>query len=730
MIRKYSMLAVALLMAAGILLFPHMAADSLYLYGALCALFLLAALCYQRGLARAAVVLAACFALMCGITRASIFEDHWQTMSHYVIGQSGTYTVCVTERPLVQKDKGYVRYLARLEEIRYDDGEGRPLSGSVYLYGDTETIYAEGSRLSVSGKIMAPLIFDNPGKIHMAGRYRSMDLIGRIYTDTGSITYEGNEPASFITTLSNFIHLRLRQLVMDYMDPVRASIVMTLLFGGNYQDIPQPIMESFSVTGIIHILSVSGSHIALLFGFLCLLGKWLSLPRRLTLLLSIGLVLFYATLSGWVPPVVRASVMGVLSMGGLFLDRQRTSLNILGAAIFGMLLYDPMYLYDVSFQLSALASAGILIFYRPLSEWLADHVPLPRFIREGTALCLAAQLLALPTVLYDFHRLPLYSILANLLVTPVLEWVIIAGLFAAMLSLVLVPLAGGLLYVTDIMLFAALRINFFLSQLPYASIVTGGLGAVRFAVWYALLFSFYGWYEISKRKGFLYLLAFLWAALAGIVIGQVMHAPSLVVYVPQLGIARGAVLVSDAGGIVYYKNNGTRSMQSAREMESFVEYLGLSPLLFIHDREEASKEPDAVPGIPGVSLSVSGGEGVRSWTAGDMRVLSNGSSWIIERGKAAVYISGSRPYIPEMLSGKDILFIGGSGGFRSGVTGGILSRLRPRAAAYAGGKTEASGEDMDRFHERDIDVYDVNREGLLVFAFTNQWHKESWSWLI
>ncbi|MDY6085054.1 MAG: ComEC/Rec2 family competence protein [Dialister sp.] len=723
------MIAVAMLMAAGILIFPHIVANSFYLYGALCVLFLLAAFLYSRGLIKTAVLLSACFVVICGITRAEIFENHWQAMSHHILGESGNYTVCVTERPLVQKDKGYARYLARLEEIRYKDGDRRPLSGSVYLYGDGETVYPTGSRLSVVGKITAPLIFDNLGKIHLAGRYRSMELIGRIYAEPGSITYEGRDFSSVVTKLSDYIHGRLRQLVMTYMDPVRASIVMTLLFGGNYQDISQHIMESFSVTGIIHILSVSGSHIALLFGFLCLLGKWFSLPRRITLILSVLLVLFYATLSGWVPPVVRASVMGVLSMGGLFLDRQRTSLNILGAAIFGMLLYDPMYIYDVSFQLSALASAGILIFYQPLSEWLAEHAPLPGFIREGTALCLAAQLLAIPVVLYDFHRLPLYSVFANLLVTPILEWVIIAGLFAALLSLMLLPLAGALLFLTDGMLFAALRINFFLSHLPYASIAVGGLGMIRSAAWYVLLFSVYGWHEISKRKGLLYSLVFLWVAMIGIVAGQIFYAPSLVVYVPQLGIARGAVLVSDAGGIVYYKNNGTLSMQSVREMESFVEYLGLSPLLFIHDREHASREIKALPDISAVSVVTSGGEGVRSWTAGDMRIITNGSSWGIENGKAVVYISGSRPYISEALSGKEILFIGGSQRFGSGVSDAVLNRLHPAAAAYAGGKTEASGEDMDRFHERDIDVYDVNREGLLVFAFTNRWDKESWSWL-
>ena len=102
------------------------------------------------------------------------------------------------------------------------------------------------------------------------------------------------------------------------MDPVRLHILMTLLFGGNYSDIPEYIMNSFSATGIVHILSVSGSHVALLFGFLYFLGKWLHLPKRLVITGSIFLVIFYSVLSGLVPPVVRAAVMGILSAGGGF----------------------------------------------------------------------------------------------------------------------------------------------------------------------------------------------------------------------------------------------------------------------------------------------------------------------------------------------------------------------------------------------------------------------------
>lgn len=212
-------------------------------------------------------------------------------------------------------------------------------------------LYAEGE--------MSPIrLYQNPGKIDLTGRYRSRHLLGRLYLKEGMHPSFAGESGTYrIEILFGDEAVAERDLCALHgsgapFDPDDAPL------RGNYNDIPEEVMTSFSATGIIHILSVSGSHVALLFGFLYLLGRWLSAPRRLVILPAILLVLFYAVLSGLVPPVIRAAVMGILSVVGIFLDRERATLNLLGAAVFGMLLWDPYYVYDVSFQLSVGASAG------------------------------------------------------------------------------------------------------------------------------------------------------------------------------------------------------------------------------------------------------------------------------------------------------------------------------------------------------------------------------------
>lgn len=136
---------------------------------------------------------------------------------------------------------------------------------------------------------------------------------------------------------------------------------------------------------------------------------------------------------------------------------------------------ESLFPFDISFQLSVCASAGILLFYEPLRHALARLGKIPPRICEGCALSTAAQVLVLPIILYNFHSFPLYFIPANLIVVPLLEWVIIGGLLAALSSFLLMPLAGGILQFANYFLWAALRLNGFISSLPEASFEAGSL---------------------------------------------------------------------------------------------------------------------------------------------------------------------------------------------------------------------------------------------------------------
>lgn len=129
----------------------------------------------------------------------------------------------------------------------------------------------------------------------------------------------------------------------SYMDPVRLPVLMTLLSADTIQKFPKTSSILFSDRHYSHLVRFRFSHRAA-FRFLYFLGKWLGLSMKVTVVPAVLLVLVYAAMSGFVPPVIRASLMGILAVIGVLLERGRTALNLLGAAVAGMLLWNPYFL--------------------------------------------------------------------------------------------------------------------------------------------------------------------------------------------------------------------------------------------------------------------------------------------------------------------------------------------------------------------------------------------------
>ena len=418
MIGKYILLWAGVFFATGIFAADFFVVNLWSTGAALCVLSAVLFLCYKSGKTSIVLIGSAFFICFAGFVRMEIADQIWQNQSQYLVGSQGTfYGVVAGEASDSGAEKKYIRYPVEFDRIVYPEGTEKRVSGSAYVYDRrSDKKYRIGDEICVRGKLQPLHIYKNPGKIILDGRYRSQGILGRIYgKQAGDISFIKHGNSYFFLQKSVFIRDKIRQIFASYVAEDRLPVLMSLLFGGHYGEIPKTVTESFSVTGIIHILSVSGSHIALLFGFLYLIGKYLGLPQRFTAVISILLILVYGGIAGFVPPVIRSSVMGILAVLGVCLEEKGTSLNFLGAAVLGMLLWDPYYLYDVSFELSAGASAGILLFYRPITNAL-NFSFLPDWIKEGIALSCSAQIPVFPLILYYFHSFPLYFIPANLLV--------------------------------------------------------------------------------------------------------------------------------------------------------------------------------------------------------------------------------------------------------------------------------------------------------------------------
>lgn len=283
----------------------------------------------------------------------------------------------------------------------------------------------------------------NPGEFDYRKYLSYKNIFHQAYIDSGKFRYEGSYVSNLLFDFA--VNLRvslLNTLKENGLAGNEYAIAAALLLG--YDDeISSDLMQAYSHTGTLHVLSVSGLHVGILF---LVLNFFLRFPKRkyfnlLKTLLIFGVLWFYALLSGLSPSVVRSTIMFSFVLIGTMIGRKGQIYNTLFGSAFIMLLYDPFLLIDAGFQLSYLAVGGIVFFYPYVERW---YLPANRFselIWKMFAVSLSAQIITLPITLYYFHQFPLLFFVANLVVIP-LSYAIMAGAFLVIVFYKIKVVAG------------------------------------------------------------------------------------------------------------------------------------------------------------------------------------------------------------------------------------------------------------------------------------------------
>lgn len=204
---------------------------------------------------------------------------------------------------------------------------------------------------------------------------------------------------------------------------------------GNRTELSPAQKEAYSMTGISHLLALSGMHIAFL--ILLLNGMFWWCPKKLKKVLTLLGTWAFILLVGLPTSAVRAGFMLTCLLLNPFPNQHTMPFDRLCLSVLLMVLINPLYLLDVGFQLSVAAVAGIILF----QPFFVEVGYIPGFLQNGVKICLCAQLAVLPLSLYHFHTLPLYFLLSNVLVSLILTPLILY-LSAAVLLLGDLPHAG------------------------------------------------------------------------------------------------------------------------------------------------------------------------------------------------------------------------------------------------------------------------------------------------
>lgn len=310
--------------------------------------------------------------------------------------------------------------------------------------------------------------------------------------------------------------LRLRQRLVEKfkrnMPDTAAIAVASTLILGYKADLSNDILQAYSKTGTIHVLSVSGAHVAIIYILLNLLLGFLNrLPKGklIKAVLIITLIWYYSLLTGFSPAVCRAAVMISMVIIGKTYSRYINTLNILAISAFGLLLFDPLFITDVGFQLSYLAVAGLIIFQPIVYKWWSFK---NKWADKLWALCsvsIAAQVITFPLSAFYFHQFPVYFLVSNLFIIIPSAIIMYTGILYLLLPQI--PFVSKCLgYILDKSIVLMNKALGLIEHAPFASIGKIWLTTGEYLLAYVIIITlFYFLFDPKKWKLQLTLLATL-----------------------------------------------------------------------------------------------------------------------------------------------------------------------------------------------------------------------------
>ena len=475
---------------------------------------------------------------------------HFDSYTSYYLQQEGEYlgTVVTAPERVNLNGQEYYKYTIETHGLHpYKDTAKNDYinaQGRLQVYSKVSTTKHPirlGEYAVVEGTPKSLFFIEEEGRINLRGRYMSSNSRGRIYdgvyrtaTNKDLQAFNYKEPFSEkiyrkLLFICGLIRESIDKTISNYLEGPQQVLAQALALGGHYSELGEDTMKDFSYTGLIHILSISGSHIALLLALVYGLGRLIKLRKRTSLTIGILVACMYCGVVGGDAPVVRATMMSILMCMAYVKGRLYQAKQALCICAILCLVYDPFSIFDVSFQLSFGATYGLLIWGKVLYEriqWL------PKWIKTPLVLCVSAQLLIMPLQLYYFHYISIASLLAACIVAPLLDLSIVLIFISTIISSIM-PISF-LWPLIDVLLRISLYLNHVLGR--SGSLLWLGMMNPYCAYLYLVLLGLFTYFLTHRKRYTVYVMLCLFFMVttfgASYYVTQ-YHKNALVHYIPM-----------------------------------------------------------------------------------------------------------------------------------------------------------------------------------------------------
>ncbi|HTX17072.1 MAG TPA: DNA internalization-related competence protein ComEC/Rec2 [Bacteroidota bacterium] len=555
-----------------------------------------------------------------------------------------------------------------------NDRDSLPAEGDALLtvvpdrrHEDNPVAYSYGSLITFSASLEMPMTARNPGEFS----YRDYLALNGIFA---TIRVQGFSRVTLVARghpnpFFRYVIFPSKHFVLDVVNGSMTGDEANFLVGlllGDRTDMSREIKTAFINTGTIHVLAVSGSHVVLVVAIIYTLFGLLRLSERWKNLATIGAIVYYMELTGATPSVVRASLMAIVVLLSKLFQEKTNVYNSLGVSAALLLAYDPLQMYDAGFQLSYAAVFSMAYFYPKLKTLIKkipeslEEVKGVEFVLELGAISLAAQIGTIPFTAYFFGRVSIVSLVANLVVVPLVEFIVTIGFISVLAAIASGWVAACFTEANKLLTWFTLKFVLLANAVPHATIPTPSFGLEEtffYGLGVALLF---GWRSptLVKRCGALLIAGLDFALLSSI--ASQMNAVPQNLRVSFIDVGQGdAALIEFPTGERYLIDAGPKTLNDdagERIVAPFLRKKGISMLTAIVVTHPHSDHLGGVPFLlrsVGADEVLDGSQRAQSDLYYDYESLIPRIHRVVSGGMLLARIPGVRLYtlhpVPEFL---------------------------------------------------------------------------------
>ncbi len=450
-----------------------------------------------------AVLLSIVSGMVClGLQNQTIHKNHYL----YCIQDKNYKTyLSLTVLEQIKTTTKNQRYIVEVNQINTNNCFGKAILN--ITKESTPTRWNNGSRLLVMGSIYKNKAPNNPNQFDYKAYLENQQIYAQIFTNKQQLLTSSTKEKNLSYYTSRLRNKIISNLELHHFNKKELNIVLALILG-QQQEIDPDLVKDYQYAGAIHILSVSGLHVACILSFIAFLLKPIPNHRKgafIKLIIILLSLWFFGLLAGMAPSVVRSITMFSFMAIGLFMIRSVNFYHTLLVSIFLILLFEPSFLFDIGFQLSYLA-LFFIVWLQPLlfSIWKPRNT-ISNYFWNILTVSFAAQLGTFPLSLYYFHQFPGLFFVTNILILPLLSLILaIALLVVIMASFNWVPyfpmmiLEKCILVLNNVISWVASFENFILKDIPF--------NALLMLSCYLLIISTIVWAKEPKFKKLVYAL--------------------------------------------------------------------------------------------------------------------------------------------------------------------------------------------------------------------------------